>query len=212
MKRSLSPICYISAFLLTIVLSSCNKPIVLNNCGCGVSAQPILFDILDKNGNNIIHSVNDTLLVTYVLDNGVTVTNRLDILKVQVSTTNTTQVSTYNGFVISDFNPTISSVEEGYMSSLPVGVYSIQTHSIHNFKFYLNSALIGTVYFDYLQSEKLGLSAVSYPGFTLNGTPAKAGNITGVLKVGYPVNAYLPYYGSGSAVSTSFLYVLQLQN
>ena len=201
MKKPLSPISYVLVFLLMIMFFSCKKPSALRDCGCIVLPHPILFEIVDKSGNSIIRSVNDTLQVTYILDNGVTVTNRLDIFKSQVSATNTAQVANYNGFVISDSNPTVPGAQ-GYMSSLPVGVNDVQSQAVHNFKFYLNGALIGSVYFDYS-----GLAA-SNSAFTLNGTPATAGNIPGFLTFGYPAQGDL-YIPANPLTLNSFVYVLQ---
>jgi len=194
---------------------SCKKQNNSGECGCGVPASPIYFAVLDKNGNNIIHSVNDTLLVTYV-QNGVATSNRLDIIKAQVSATDATPVSKYNGFVVSDLIP--NNPNFGYMASASgPGIYTpaYENYGIRNFNFYLNGINIGAVYFDYWESLNLGSSAASYPGFTLNGTPATITQLPGYLTPGYPaVLTILPAVNSGFSDHNNLytpytMYVLQ---
>jgi hypothetical protein len=149
------------------------------------------FEILDKNGNNIIHSANDTLIVTYVL-NGATVSNRLDIFKAQVSATDATPVSKYNGFIVSDANTTVIGTQ-GYMTAASGGVIHNYPESlgIRNFTLYLNGINIGAIYLDYWAAT-----------FTLNGTPATTGNISGFLVAGYPA---VLQYNILSGYNSSFL-------
>jgi len=172
---------------------SCKKQSTSSELICGCVPLPfphsILFDIIDKNGNNIIHSANDTLLITYV-QNGLNMSIRLDIFKAQVSATDATPVSKYNGFVVSD----AYAAEQGFMTDASIG-----NPGVRNFNLYLNGISIGTIYYD-------DLTAV----FTLNGTPATIGNTSGFLVAGSPgvSQSILTSYNS-SFPNGDGMYVLQ---
>jgi hypothetical protein len=191
MKKTLSLAGYVLAFLLLMMFFSCKKQ---NNsdtgdCGCTILPGPILFEIVDKNGNNIIHSANDTLVVTYVsnVPNGFGVSNRLNIFKIQVSQTDTALSKVYNGFVISDYT---WQYNLGYMSANSGTLHQSITNT---YQFYLNGKSIGNVYFDFWGAAKIIATAtvpyntIKDTGFTLNGTPATWGLIpSGFLVAGYP--------------------------
>lgn len=179
-----------------ILLSSCKKT-GGGECGCRVIPipQPIVFEILDKNGNNIIHSVNDNLWVTYTDKNGQQANSSLDILKLQQSITDTTPVDEYNGFAITDMNPLILGYEQGFMTTI----------GVNNFKLYLNGNLVGSIYIDGRAVSEDAMTSPN-PKFTLNGLSATVGNITGIARPGNPADLkQIPY---GGIFPTSSIYVL----
>jgi hypothetical protein len=182
LKAFISPGCLL---LIAIFHFSCKKQIP--NC-CAVNIPPQLFEIVDKSGNSIVHSVNDQLLVTYQ-QNGATVSNQLDIFRVQTSATDTTRVSKYNGLIISDGNPDVPS-KQGYIVST----------GATNYKIYLNGQLMGDVYFNY--AEKTGIT------FSMNGNPAGTDNITGFLTPGYPANLGYVFFPTLGTVQTTQVEVL----
>jgi len=191
------------SIILCLFLFSCKKQST-GPLGGVIDTHPIVFEVLDKNGNNIIHSVNDTLMVTYVSKNGVTVSNRLDIYKIQASETDTTMSKIYNGFVVSDADPSPTVGIPGYItvaSGGNIGSFGKTPAGVVNFNFSLNGKSIGAVYFDYWRAF------TTSPYFTLNGTPATVGNIPGFLVAGYP--AVLKYNIIPNTPSGEFVFVLQ---
>jgi len=164
----------IYSIILCLSLFSCKKQSTTTLGGGMLNTQPYSFEVLDKNGNNIIHSANDTLVVTYVL-NGVTVSNRLDIFKVQTSAEDATLVSKYNGFMVSDWIP--NTTTQGYMTAASGGAFHNYPENlgVRNFNLYLNGINIGVIYLDYWAAI-----------FSLNGTAVTVGNLTGYLVAGYP--------------------------
>jgi hypothetical protein len=165
---------YVIPFLC-LALLACKKqnPVIIDHT---LNTHPYFFEILDKSGNNIIHSVNDTLMVTYTL-NGVTQSNRLDIFKVQASATDATPIATYNGFVVSDANTSVNGTI-GFMTAASGGLihYHPESLGVRNFNVYLNGTNIGAIYLDYWAGI-----------FSLNGKEHTIGNIPPAYFVaGYP--------------------------
>jgi hypothetical protein len=129
--------------------------------------------VLDKNGNNLIHSLNDNLTVSYVL-NGTTVTNRLNIYKIQKSATDTTQVtSKFNGFAFSDINY----IPDGLGNSFII--VNSAFGNVRTFNLTLNGKDAGVIYLDFNAYET---SYFADPNYTEKPTTAEAlaadGNIT----------------------------------
>src|ERR1700679_1460351 len=122
--------------LLLIIISACKKP---GGRGDTIPA-PIYFVVVDKDGENLIHSLKDSLVVTYS-QNGTTVSKHLTIYKVQVSETDTTLVSKYNGFIVSDWEHTFVG-DNGYIVT-PSGA------GVRTFNLFLNGTNLGAMYFDY---------------------------------------------------------------
>jgi len=187
---------------LVILAFSCKKSTIHPNC-CVVNTQPILFEIVDKNGNSVIHSVNDNLSVSYVNSSGLPVTQQLDIFRVQKSATDTTRSSDYNGFIISD-GDTRTPGKVGYMST------TSGDGTITSFKLYLNNQLLGPVFFDYWAALKM-LTAASNPNFTLNGMAATQGIANGILAPGYPSSIGYPTNQYFFKVADIPVFVLHLQ-
>ncbi len=155
--------------ILIFTIIACKKP----NGNEETVPAPIYFNMISSDGNNLIHSLRDTIVATYV-QNGTTETSRLTIYKVQVSTTDTTAVAKYNGFVITDLNP---SDNQGYISSPSAA-------GVRNFTLYLNGVSVGTIYLDYW-----GYLSTPYPHspsstFTFNGVDVKLGSISGAFSNG----------------------------
>lgn len=174
--------------ILYFTISSCKKP----GNEYTVPAA-IYFDLIGKDGNNLIHSLKDSLSVTYVL-NGVTETSWLTIYKVQTSPTDTTSVTKYNGFVVTDRNPIDN---QGYISS-PSGA------GVRNFNLYLNGANIGSIYLDYwgyLSSYPQPTS----PTFTFKGVPVTLGSIVGIYSDGSKITEENNYPNANN------VYLLQVQ-
>ena len=179
MKRLL-----ILIFFVVVTFFSCKKQAANNSNNAAVNSSFIFFEILDKNGNNVIHSVTDSLVVTYQL-NGVTQINRLDIFKAQTSATSNTLISNYDGFVISDANTNILG-KQGYMSAASGGAiqYNPITLGVRNFNLYLNVSSLGTIYLDYWAAIA---SSNDVTNFTLNNTPTILTNMPSCFLVpGYP--------------------------
>ena len=131
---------------ISVLLFSCKNNL---SPSPSVSIQPGRFYvILDKNGNNLIHSLNDNLTVSYVL-NGKTVTNRLNIYKIQKSATDTTQVtSKFNGFAFSDINYNSVGQSESYI------VFNSIYNYVRTFNLTLNGKDTGVIYWDFNANEK----------------------------------------------------------
>ena len=176
---------YILPFLC-LLLFSCKKQ---NNSPVSTTplalSSPIDLEIVDKNGNSIIHSVNDILMVTYV-ENGVNLSYRMDIFKVQLDVDDTVPIPKYNGFLISDQDFTEQSTGAAFMVSPSAGVGPSTPGSVRNFNFSLNGQSLGSVYFDYWTAWQNAQGNVTNTAFTLNNTPATYGNVTGYLVAGYP--------------------------
>jgi len=188
------------AVLLCLSISSCKK--------ADIKAKTLPFDIyieiIGEDGKNIIHSVNDSLMVTYT-KNGITQTARLTIYKVQVSATDTTAVAKYNGFVISDKDYAMPANDQGYISG-PSGADF--TPPIRNFNLYLNGANIGTIYFDYWGWGSLSFPPAPSSNFTFNGVPATFDWLPGVYNNGSGIASEIEYHTDlpGNNIS-----VLQMQ-
>lgn len=184
-------------YLLTVfclAVSSCKKP-------TGKQITPpgnIHFVITGKDGKNMIHSVEDNLTATYIVD-GVTKTVRLHIYKVQVSAIDTTTVSKYNGFVVSDRD--YASANIGYIAAAS----SIGARS---FNLYLNSVNIGVVYLDY---RGLPIYTQEHPyssTFTFNGVPVTYDYIIGVYNNGDGIASEIEH---NTAPPGGFVYLLHKQ-
>jgi len=169
--------------ILSFIAISCKKPVGNEH----TVPAPIYFNIIGQNGNNVIHSLKDTLVVTYVM-NGLTKNSRLTVYKVQASPTDTTLISQYNGFVITDLNPLD---HQGYISS-PSGA------GVRNFSLYLNGVSIGSIYLDYW-----GYLSTAYPHspsstFTFGGENVMLGSLSGAFSDGSQivqvVDAGFPIY------------------
>lgn len=173
---------YLLAIFLFVV-SSCKKP----NINAYTPPNHIYFIIIGKDGKNIIHSVKDSLTVTYV-SNGQTITDHLHIYKVEVSATDTTAVSKYNGFVISDRNFALAL--EGYITDASAGG---DLPPVRNFNLYLNSVSLGIVYLDYWG----WLSSYPQPSsstFTFNGVPGVFDYFAGVYNNGDGIASEIEYH------------------
>ena len=179
---------------LCFTVTSCKKP-----WGNSPSPPaPVYFEIIGKDGNNIVRAVKDSLVVTYV-ESGVTETHRLTIYKVQVSATDTTAVTKYNGFVISDRNYTIPG-NLGYISAASAG-------STRDFNLTLNGISIGTLHLNYRE----WLSSYphqSSPAFAFNGLPGKSGTLAGVYNNGDGIAHDIEYY---TDLPGNYITVLQME-
>jgi hypothetical protein len=122
---------------------------------------PIDFELIDKSGNDLIHSLRDSVKVSYMQD-GVLKYHNLSVEKLQVSASDTTTVKYYNGLVIDD---------RGAMTSLN-GFYAGEPSAIHNFVIYLNGVAMGNIYLDYW--NLLGSSGIYSQYCTFNNVPCKA--------------------------------------
>ena len=148
---------------ISVLLFSCKNNL---SPSPSVSIQPGRFYvILDKNGNNLIHSLNDNLTVSYVL-NGKTVTNRLNIYKIQKSATDTTQVtSKFNGFAFSDINYNSVGQSESYI------VFNSIYNYVRTFNLTLNGKDAGVIYWDF---NAYGASIVTNLNYIEQPTTAEA--------------------------------------
>ena len=169
------------AVTLGFTIISCKKP---GDNGT-TSPAPVYFEIIGQNGNNILHSVKDSLIATYTM-NGVTVTSRLTIYKVQVSATDTTAVTKYNGFVISDRDYPAKG-NGGYLSVASAG-------GIRDFNLTLNGISIGTLYLDYWGWLGLPFPPPPSSTFAFNGVPGKFDTLAGVYNNGDGIASEIEYY------------------
>lgn len=177
-----------TAIGLFFSLAACKKP---GGREYTVPAK-IQFEIIGKDGTSLIHSIKDSVVVTYIM-NSVAYTHQLHTYKVQVSANDTTLVSKYNGFVISDWDP---ATNQGYISSPSGG-------GVRNFNVFLNGVSIGTLYWDYWGYLSLGSPPpASSEKVTLNSHPVKWDSLTGSFSDGHHIveNADSP---------GEFVYVLQ---
>ncbi|MBS1526311.1 MAG: hypothetical protein JST19_11720 [Bacteroidetes bacterium] len=170
------------AGFLCLAVISCKKPGVHEE----TVPAPIHFEVLDKSGNSLVHSIKDALVVSYTM-NGTQVSSPLTIYKVQVSSTDTMSVDEYNGFVITDLDP---ATHQGYISSPSAA-------GVRNFSLSLNGRNIGTIYLDYW-----GYMALSYPppassAFTFDGAVVKSATLSGAYSNGTSV---VSANGTGSDV------------
>jgi hypothetical protein len=145
----------------------------------------IYFVVLDKNGNSIVHSVKDSLKVTFT-SNGVAVSDPLHVYKVETSATDTSTVSKF-GYVISDRD--FSAELQGYMTVASAGGDS---QPVRNFNLFLNGKSIGAIYFDYYSFGKSSLGE-SVQSFSLNGNPGKIDSLIGVYNDGDGIAANIEY-------------------
>lgn len=126
MKKNL--LILISAFMVLTAVSACKK-----NC-CTIPnnqiSAPYNFMLIDKNGNGLVHSLADSVKFSYK-DQGVTKYLNLQIRKLYVSATDTTQAKKYNGFVISERN---NELLEAYNANAS------------RYTFYLNGTAVGEFY------------------------------------------------------------------
>ncbi len=179
--------CYAIGFLC-IIFISCKKPAGHEE----TVPAAIHFEVLDKNGNSFIHSIKDTLTVSYML-NGSNVTNRLTIYKVQVSATDTTSINKYNGFLITDINP---SNNQGYIVTPSGG------SGVRDFILILNGKNIGTIHLDYWGYLSLGYPPPLSSLFTFDGIPVPGVSFSGVYSDGVNIVSY-------SSPTGDFIYLLK---
>lgn len=136
--------------LLSIILfatTACTKKTDVINQNRIPAPVPVIFVILNADGNNMITSKNDKVTVSYT-DNGVEKTSTCVLGKIQISLADTTTSQKYKG---------IGAGSD--MSSFSMR----QTNPIKTFYLYLNGVKLGTVYYDYVNYAQ--------KSFTFNNEP-----------------------------------------
>ncbi len=137
-------------FLLTGCVVSCKKatPNIVGSCGS--PPQPVGMILLDKQGHNLVKSVADKVVFSYV-DNGQTQTIPCVIKPLQDLSTGQ-PTTKYDG---------------GLGVGCDLGGYSVrQSNPIKTFQVIVNSQAAGTIYYD-LQKNTLQSSATVQDCFTV---------------------------------------------
>lgn len=180
--------------MVLVGLSSCVKP------GKEKTVPSFIdFVMLDKSGKNIVHSVNDNVVVSFTW-NGTAISKRLMVYKCQTSATDTTTVSKYDGYVVTDLDT--SKVGQGYMTD-PSSV------GVRTFNFTINGQDAGTAYFDYW-----GTLSTSLPqpppsaSFVFDGAFVSNDFMQGVLNNGGTSKTYSMIMGDNNSL---YVYLLQQQ-
>jgi hypothetical protein len=172
---------YLLAAILLLAASSCKKQ-TINTAKSGMSAAPPLFyEVLDKNGKNILDTLNSPDSLTLSCnDNGLDKQFSDPILNLNVNPLTTIAKATllgfknYNGVAAIDYT----------MLQLSVGVQSPNStalaNPVHTFDLSYHGKSLGTIYFEYLRwniNQYTSWQQASV--FTFNNAPVQMDSTSG---------------------------------
>lgn len=144
---------------VTLIISSCKKnstPAPEQCCAAGTA--PTLFEVVDDNGEGMILSLKDSVVISYA-DSDKTKSFKEPVAALDPALVSTADYKTFNGFVIEDM----------------YGMAALNTRPkspVYNFNLRINGHDLGLLYFNY-ESYKNTQSQSTTTSFTLTELPAR---------------------------------------
>jgi len=133
--------------MLLLIAGSCKKQ-VINSGNQTTAAPPLIYVIVDKNGNNILTSPNDSL--TFVYNNNNKFNDAIIDLNLVQGNLSQDYLSLYK-----KYNDVLAN--DSKMIQLSLGIVSPNsttlTTPVHTFNLIFNGQSLGTIYFEYLQQH-----------------------------------------------------------